>query len=180
MAAAETNRYVPLRVRITGTLSDDDLERLGAAIRRTVAQRIALAERTVGGAAASAERVAEGWSAENELPRETAYSLPWYDRAGHREGVRVQQRESAEQTAILRIHALLSTGLFDWWITDDEAHEVLQILRRLPAGALMTVVQTMRFSGDWRSFSNLPSADWDVLDALEQTIGPQPRLRHGR
>ena len=83
----------------------------------------------------------------------------------------VQQREPAEQTALRRIHALLSTGVFDWFITDAEAREVLHILQRLAPEPLLRAVQMMRLSGDWRPFRReLPDSDWPALGDLELTI----------
>ena len=168
-----TNRYVPVRARVTGTLGDADLERLEAAIRRAVAGRIALAERTAGHAAGPAELARERWAGESALPEEQAYGLPSYQRGGQRVAVPVQQREPPEQTAVRRIHALLSTGVFDWFITDAEAREVLQILRRLPPEPLLRVVMMMRLTGDWRRFlRELPESDWLALTDLQQTIDP--------
>jgi len=169
----ETNRYVPVRARITGTLTEDDLARLGETIRRSVAQRIALAERAGHGVEGPREAARDRWASELELASETAYSLPSYQQGGQRVAVSVRQREPVEQTAVRRIHQLLSTGVFDWWITDAEAREVLHVLQRLAPEPLLRVVQMMRLSGDWRRFGReLPESDWPAFVDLQQTIDP--------
>jgi SAM-dependent methyltransferase len=166
-----TNRYVPVRARVTGTLSDADLERLAVAVRRAVARRIAFAERNGSRAAGPAALVHERWARESALPEEQAYSVPSYQRGGQRVAVAVQQREPAEETALRRIHALLSTGVFDWFITDAEAREVLQILRRLAPEPLLRAVMMMRLTGDWRRFGReLPESDWPALVDLQEKM----------
>lgn len=171
MPVVETNRFVPVRARITGTLAEDDLARLGEAIRRSVAQRIALAERAGHGVEGPREAARDRWAAELELAEQTAYSLPSYQQGGQRVAVPVRQREPVEQTAVRRIHQLLSTGVFDWWITDAEAREVLNILRRLPPEPLLRVVQMMRLTGDWGRFGReLPESDWPALVDLQEKM----------
>jgi hypothetical protein len=166
-----TNCYVPVHARVTGTLGDADLERVGAAVRRAVARRIALAERNGQGAGGRVELVREQFAAESSLLEQTAYSVPSYQRAGQRVAVPVQQREPAEQTAVRRVHQLLSTGVFDWFITDAEARQVLRILQRLAPEPLLRVVQMMRLTGDWNRFRReLPDSDWIALTELEQSI----------
>ena len=56
-----TNRYVPVRARVTGALGDADLERLAVAIRRAVAARIAFAERRGSRVVGSVELGRERW-----------------------------------------------------------------------------------------------------------------------
>jgi hypothetical protein len=102
-------------------------------------------------------------------------ALPGQRTSGQRDGSRiavpVRDRELDEKTALRRIHQLLSTGVLDWTITDDEARQILRILRGLAPEPLLRVVQMMRLSGDWNRFRReLPDADWIALTDLEQTI----------
>jgi hypothetical protein len=166
-----TNHYVPVRARVTGTLDDADLERLGVAVRRAVVRRIALAERNGQRAAGPAELVREQYAQDRRLAEETAYGVASYQRGGQQVALPVQQREPAEQTAARRIHQLLGTGVFDWFITDAEARQVLRILQRLAPEPLLRVVQMMRLTGDWNRFRReLPDSDWIALTDVEQSI----------
>ncbi len=59
---------------------------------------------------------------------------------------------TAEHQALGQIHPLLSTGIFDWGVSDAEATRVLRILQGLAPDALLRTVADMRMSGDWSTF----------------------------
>lgn len=80
---------------------------------------------------------------------------------------------SAQQAALRRITELLSTGIFDWAVTDAEAREVLRILLGLAPEDLMRVVQAMRLSGRWAELGReLPADADDDLIELQERMDP--------
>jgi hypothetical protein len=77
----------------------------------------------------------------------------------------------AGQRALARIHSLLSTGVFDWFVTDAEAIEVLRVLQRLPPDDLLHTVMAMRLSGNWATFRReLPATSRTELYALDERL----------
>jgi hypothetical protein len=84
----EINCYIPIKLRITGRLSDAQLEQLGETIVRALAARIAFAQRTIashlGGQAlrAGMELVREEYEPARTDAETGTYSVPSYQRPG--------------------------------------------------------------------------------------------------
>lgn len=77
------------------------------------------------------------------------------------------------QNALRRINELLSTDIFDWAVTDEEAHAVLDFLKSLRPEILLYTVMVMRMTGKWRIFRReLPETDREALYQLDLTIDP--------
>lgn len=90
-----------------------------------------------------------------QLSRDVEGAAPGHAAGGVRESAEKQSASS-----LRRIHELLSTGLFDWAVTDKEAREALQILRGLGPDALFDVATKMKVSGDWNKLQEeLPAVD---------------------
>jgi hypothetical protein len=92
----QINCYIPIKLCITGRLSDAQLEQLGEAIVRTVTSRIAFAERTItAGNRTSLQGVDELIRADYDPSREdlgtSGYVLPFYDNGGQKRSVSLQR-----------------------------------------------------------------------------------------
>jgi hypothetical protein len=95
----EIHCHIPVRIRIIGIPDDDQLSQLAAAVQRAVAQRIALADRTVRATAAGGHllsgttaggghpvsglaKVQERYNPDRELLDPLRYTIPSYQGAG--------------------------------------------------------------------------------------------------
>jgi hypothetical protein len=94
----EVTCSIPVRVRVTGVPSDEQLERLSAAIERAVAQRIAFADRTMRAAggqrwpSTTATTARERYDPNREFADPLAYAVPSYQQAGKPAGVPLQRQ----------------------------------------------------------------------------------------
>lgn len=64
------------------------------------------------------------------------------------------KKDDKEGTPLARIHRLLSTGVFDWVVTDEEALQALGILQEVEKRdpvELLDIVQKMKLTGDWET-----------------------------
>jgi hypothetical protein len=78
----------------------------------------------------------------------------------------IQQARTRAQT-LARIQKLLSYGILDWAITDEEAHEVLENLQNLPDDRRRVVVEQLVASGHYdRLIGNVSAADRATFAAL--------------
>lgn len=79
-----------------------------------------------------------------------------------------------------QISSNLSYGVFDWAITDREAHDVLLILSGLNDTDLNDTLERMRSDGYFtRLRDNLPSADLPTFDAMVERVRLQQIQRTG-
>jgi hypothetical protein len=185
----QVNCYIPIKVCITGRLSDAQLDELGESLVRALVARIADAQQRISSRQHSqptrgaTEIIKEGYKAAWHDVVTEKYNVPSYQGQGAPTGVSirersVRQRESEaiqkqEQSALRRIHELLSTGITDWFVTEAEAREVLRVLQGLKPEVLLYTVMVMRLTGDWNKFRRkLPESDQEALTRLEITIDP--------
>ncbi|MEV4559242.1 pre-toxin TG domain-containing protein [Kitasatospora sp. NPDC049285] len=177
----EVEVRVPIRLRLVGTPTAADLERLEAAVARLVARRLAQAERALaqhgptGHRTGAVQAPSERYESALDLPsggyRLTSYQGP--PRQVRLPVARPATGPQAQQAALQRIGELLSRNLTDWAITDAEAREALRVLRRLAPEDVVAVVQALRYSGKLAVLGEqLPSdADDDLID-LQQKLDP--------
>jgi hypothetical protein len=84
------------------------------------------------------------------------------------------KKKEEEKSSLEKVLKLLSTGLFDWKVTEAEAHQVLAILLGLAPLELFEVVQAIRRAGKWATFvSKVPGPDSDRLVELNERIDPE-------
>ncbi|MFI6712707.1 pre-toxin TG domain-containing protein [Nonomuraea sp. NPDC050478] len=182
---------VPIRIRLVGTPTAEDLTRLENAVARLVARRAEQAARALAGArpagvtgddsgtspaTAGASRVpvapyeppASGGEPTGGGYRIMSYQgparpvrVPLTQRNAARPAPQAVTGPAAQQAALRRITELLGTGITDWAVTDAEAREVLRILLRLAPVDLMRVVQAMRLSGRWATLGREVPSDAD-------------------
>lgn len=89
-------------------------------------------------------------------PAATYPVMPWYP-----------------QSALRRIDKLLSTGVFDWGVSKNEALEVLSILQTLYPEGLLLAVLALRTNGTWLQFrSRMIEMRNLALTDLERLINP--------
>lgn len=191
---AEVEVRVPIRLRLVGTPTAADLERLEAAVARLVARRVAQAERalaapgTAGRRAGGTGTPAERYEPALDLPSD-GYRLMSYQSPPSQVRVPVAAPTAAtappaparaaatgpgeRQAALRRIDELLSRGLLDWAVTDAEAREALRILRRLAPEDLVAVVRELRRTGKIDVLGReLPSGVDDDLVDLQGKLDP--------
>jgi len=176
-------------LRITGRLLDAQLDELGETLVRALTARIAFAERTISfgkdghSMRGAIEFVREDYNPSRHNVVTKRYNVPSYEGQGVQTGVLIRQgaaqrRESEavqkqEQSALRRIHELLSTGITDWFVTDEEAREVLRVLQGLSPEVLLYTVMVMRLTSKWNKFRReLPESDQEALTRLEINIDP--------
>ncbi|MEO1051651.1 MAG: hypothetical protein AAFX87_13565 [Bacteroidota bacterium] len=84
-------------------------------------------------------------------------------------------RGNEAKAAIKITNKLLDTGFckFDWAVTDNEAINVLKVLKSLSPGALLLTVRYMRKNGNWKKFrENLPTKYLTSLSRIDHKINP--------
>jgi hypothetical protein len=116
---AEITCSIPVRVRVIGVPSDEQLERLSAAVEGAVARRIAFAERAVRAGAGDQQPTAtaatrDPYDPGRELPDPLAYAVPSYQQAGKPAGVPLKQAPAASAPAggtLLRVDLYLAERL---------------------------------------------------------------------
>ena|GEM_PF-2590908 len=185
----QVNCYIPIKVCIRGRLSDAQLDELGESLARAVAARIATAQQRISSSQhgqptrGAAEIIKQAYEAARHDVVSEKYRVSSYQGQGAAAAVSIQERaarqrqletvQKQEQSALRRIHELLSTGIFDWRVTEAEAREVLRILQGLKPEVLLYTVMVMRLTGDWNTFRRtLPESDQNALFELEITIDP--------
>jgi hypothetical protein len=105
---ADIHCYIPVRIRITGIPDDDQLHALAAAVGRAVAERIALADRTLRTVAAGGHllprtgEVQEPREPGRELQEPLSYTVPSYQGAGKQARVPLRQTAPSATSGILR------------------------------------------------------------------------------
>jgi hypothetical protein len=93
---------------------------------------------------------------------------------GDKIGDALSGKRKEPESAKDRVLKLLSTGLFDWKVTESEARQVLTILLSLSPTELFPVVQAVREAGKWPTFlSKIPDADRDRVTELQERIDPE-------
>ncbi|MEV8630883.1 pre-toxin TG domain-containing protein [Streptosporangium sp. NPDC051023] len=195
---ADVEVRVPIRIRLVGVPTDEDLARLEAAVARLVARRMEEAERALAATRSAAAGTglpgtpsgAHGTPAVRYEPAldvtpdspDGGYRIMSYQGPPRPVRVPVDKRAAAgpaatgpqaQQAALRRITGLLSTGILDWAVTDTEAREALRVLRGLAPEDLVAVVQALRLSGRLAVLGQeLPAdADDDLID-LQQRLDP--------
>lgn len=186
----QINCYIPIKIRITGRLTDVQLDQLGEAIVRSVAARLEFAERTILASGSKGfqnnitELVRDTYNPSAQVSSTSEYNVPAYQSGGTLTRVPIRRQDTQQhdqeivrrqkQITLRRIHELLSTGVFDWFVTDEEAHQVLRILQGLSPEVLLYTVMVMKSITDtWNTFRReLPDSDRQALYELEMTIDP--------
>lgn len=184
----QVNCYIPIKVCIRGRLSDSQLDELIESLVGVLVARIASAQRRISSSphgqpkSAATEIIKQAYDAARHDTITEQYRVPSYQ-GQVPSAVAIQERavrqrkwetiQKQEQSALGRIHELLSTGIFDWFVTEAEAREVLRILQGLKPEVLLYTVMVMRLSGDWNTFRRkLPESDKNALFELEIAIDP--------
>ena len=98
---AEVHCHIPIRIRITGTPDDDQLDRLAAAVERAMAQRIALAAGILRATPADSHlpsgpaEVQEPRHPDREVQDPPAYTIPSYQERGKPASVPLKRAAAA-------------------------------------------------------------------------------------
>ena len=87
----------------------------------------------------------------------------------------------ATRSALASIHEQMSTGIFDWWVSEAEASTVFAILRRQEPSVLLRVVQALRISNRGQTFLNaLSEEDLSAFDMFSEVFSTDTGyLAHG-
>src|SRR5437763_619866 len=93
----QINCYLPIKLGLTGELSEAHIEQLGQTLVRTLQERLAFAERTIATrynlAALSGEtEVREAYDAAREENGGGRYQIPAYDQQGQPVSMRLQEQ----------------------------------------------------------------------------------------
>jgi Pre-toxin TG len=184
---------VPIRLRLVGTPTAEDLVRVEAAVARLVARRVEQAEHLLAGSrpAAAWDEPVRDVAPSLDADRTGSYRIMSYQGPPHPVRVPVTRPGSgstaqatrgsvapavgpaAAQAALQRITKLLSTGIFDWAVTDAEAREALRILLRLAPKDLFLVVGEMRRRSLWATLGReLPRDADNELIELQERMDP--------
>jgi hypothetical protein len=175
------NCYIPIRLCITGRLTDAQLEQLSETVALSLTARIAFARRTIMSAdgesleARSIEMVREGYDPTREDAADEAYRVPSYDGGGRptviplRRAARRSQRPWIIRKAI-NFHALVG----------DYLDYIENLQRDRPFGGkvlYMDLFDELRWVSAWLVQVNRPFLDSELRTLLYQRAAELSHLR---